>query len=268
MALLWDAGVLVAWVFGSQADGTARPDSDVDLAVITDEPLPLLRRSDSFASPSRTSARRWTSSTCSERACRRKRGSSTRGACCSATTKPRRVREVVRILGRWPYVRRSLREVDAAFLSQIAAAAPPVVDPDRVRAKLATFAAYCRRLDELAAQPTEAYLPDAAYEGRYLVQSAAQVCLDLAHHLIASRGWAPTVEYRDAYARLAEHDVLDRELTGRLQDLAGLRNRLVHLYDDVDDVLVHRALQEGRADLDAFAASIARISAEQQPLRT
>ncbi len=133
-----------------------------------------------------------------------------------------------------------------------------MVDPDRVRAKLATLATYRRRLAELAELASEDYAANHAYEGRYLVQSAAQLCIDLAHHLIASAGWAPTVEYRDAFARLAEHDVMDGDLAARMQDLTGLRNRLVHLYDDVDDVLVHQALRSGLSDIDGFAAAVAR----------
>lgn len=134
-----------------------------------------------------------------------------------------------------------------------------MTDPDRVRAKLSSLATYRRRLAELAALPSEEYVAAHRYEGRYLVQAAAQVCIDLAHHVIASNGWTPTVEYRDAFARLAEHGVVGEELAARLQDLAGLRNRLVHLYDDVDDQLVHSSLVEGLRDLDAFAAVVAAL---------
>lgn len=134
-----------------------------------------------------------------------------------------------------------------------------MVDPDRVRAKLSSLAVYRRRLGELAAMPDEEYLADHVYEGRYLVQAAAQACIDLAHHLIASAGWTPTMEYRDAFTRLAEHAVIPDGLAERLQDLAGLRNRLVHLYDDVDDTLVHAALRDGLDDLDAFAAAVSAL---------
>lgn len=44
VAVLREAGVLAAWVFGSHAAGTARPDSDIDVALLTEEPMPLLRR--------------------------------------------------------------------------------------------------------------------------------------------------------------------------------------------------------------------------------
>ncbi|MGH3995944.1 MAG: HepT-like ribonuclease domain-containing protein [Pseudonocardiaceae bacterium] len=53
---------------------------------------------------------------------------------------------------------------------------------------------------------------------------------------------------------------LDDALAGRLRGLAGLRNRLVHVYDEIDDARVHEALTTGLPDLDAFAAAVARLA--------
>ena len=58
-----------------------------------------------------------------------------------------------------------------------------------------------------------------------------------------------------------DQGVLPGDLVGRLQDLTGLRNRLVHLYDDVDDSLVHQALAAGLTDLEDFATAVARLLA-------
>lgn len=44
-ALLAAAGVRFAYLFGSRATGRHRPDSDADLAVLTDRPLTLLAES-------------------------------------------------------------------------------------------------------------------------------------------------------------------------------------------------------------------------------
>ena len=38
-----EPGIVVAWIFGSVARGTARPESDVDVAVAFDDVLPLPR---------------------------------------------------------------------------------------------------------------------------------------------------------------------------------------------------------------------------------
>ena len=45
-----------------------------------------------------------------------------------------------------------------------------------------------------------------------------------------------------------------------MRALAGLRNRLVHVYEEVDDRIVHRSLGEGLDDLSAFARAMARLA--------
>ncbi len=53
--------------------------------------------------------------------------------------------------------------------------------------------------------------------------------------------------------------MLDADLTSRMRALAGLRNRLVHVYDRIDDVRVHAALTEGLGDLEAFGRAVSRF---------
>lgn len=134
-----------------------------------------------------------------------------------------------------------------------------MVDPDRVRRLLATLDHYRRHLARLGDLPLEQYLEEQVFAGRYLVQAAAQTCIDVANHLIASEGWRVPADYRDAFTVLEEEDVVDADLAARLRALAGLRNRLVHLYDDIDDRLVHTFLEERLGDLEAFAAAVARL---------
>lgn len=89
---------------------------------------------------------------------------------------------------------------------------------------------------------------------------AAQTCIDLTNHIIASEGWRTPRDFGDSFTVLHEHGVIDDTLAGRLRDLAGLRNRLVHVYDEIDDVRVHQALATGLSDLDAFATVVARLA--------
>ena len=46
----------------------------------------------------------------------------------------------------------------------------------------------------------------------------------------------------------------------RLRGLAGLRNRLVHVYDTIDDARVHAAIGTGLPDIDAFATAVALVA--------
>lgn len=133
-----------------------------------------------------------------------------------------------------------------------------MVDPARTRRLLSSLAGYKDRLAALAELPQERYLSEQALAGRYLVQVSAQTCIDVANHVIASDGWRVPGDFRDAFTVLEENDVLDADLAERLRALTGLRNRLVHLYEDVDDARVYEALAAGLVDLDAFARAIAK----------
>lgn len=132
-----------------------------------------------------------------------------------------------------------------------------MVDPARVRRLLESLEAHRGRLAELGRLPTDRYVEEQRFAGRYLVQASAQICIDVANHLISSEGWRVPRDFRDAFTVLEERRVLGEGLADRLRALTGLRNRLVHLYEEVDDALVHRAIRDGLGDLDAFARAVA-----------
>lgn len=105
--------------------------------------------------------------------------------------------------------------------------------------------------------PVDLYVDQQALAGRYLVQASAQICIDLANHLISSEGWRVPRDFRDAFTVLEERGIIEAGLAERMRAMVGLRNRLVHLYAEVNDSRVHTALREGLGDLDAFARAIA-----------
>ena len=75
-------------------------------------------------------------------------------------------------------------------------------------------------------------------------------------------------DYGDAFRVLAEVEVLDDGLAGRMVALAGARNLIVHLYAEVDDERLARAVREGGLDdLSAFARGSRRSSSREQRSR-
>lgn len=135
-----------------------------------------------------------------------------------------------------------------------------MVDPGRVERLLEALAGYRTRLETLRDLPADEYEGERALAGRYLVQAAAQACIDIANHVIASSGWRAPRDFRDAFTVLEEEKAIDAALAERMRALAGLRNRLVHVYEDVDDRIVHASLPEGLDDLSRFARAMARLT--------
>ena len=128
-----------------------------------------------------------------------------------------------------------------------------MVDEQRVRRLLGLLERY---RDLLAADE-----PD-PYRRRHLIQTCAQICIDLASHVISSDGHRVPRSYADTFRVLAEAGVLDDALARRLAALAGARNVIVHLYAEVDDERLAALIRGGGLDdLGAFAARIAALTA-------
>jgi uncharacterized protein YutE (UPF0331/DUF86 family) len=132
-----------------------------------------------------------------------------------------------------------------------------MVDRARVERLLETLAGYRDQLAPLRDLPASEYKGERALAARYLVQASAQVSIDIANHLIASSGWRAPADYRDSFTVLQEQGIIDVALAERMRNLAGLRNRLVHVYEEIDDAIVQESLTDGLHDLSAYAQAIA-----------
>lgn len=87
-----------------------------------------------------------------------------------------------------------------------------MVAPETVRRLLEALREYSAELQTLSRTPVDDYSGSEAYAGRYLVQSAAQACIDLCNHLIASEGWRSPRDSRDTFTVLEEHSILSSDL--------------------------------------------------------
>jgi uncharacterized protein YutE (UPF0331/DUF86 family) len=85
---------------------------------------------------------------------------------------------------------------------------------------------------------------------------ATQVVIDLGLSACLHFNLGTPESYGDAFRRLADAGLVDRELTQRLTRAAGFRNLVAHAYESLDMERVHRAATEGPADLRAFLARL------------
>ena len=92
---------------------------------------------------------------------------------------------------------------------------------------------------------------------KYRFVTAIEGVARVANHIVVSEGWGAPETNADAVERLAEQDVIELALAGRLRSAIGFRNVLVHQYAEVDDDRVVAALED-LDDLDAYVAQVAR----------
>jgi uncharacterized protein YutE (UPF0331/DUF86 family) len=81
-------------------------------------------------------------------------------------------------------------------------------------------------------------------------QVAIECCVDIASHIVAANELRRPADRRDVFKVLAEAGYLDEDYAATMVQMAQLRNRLVHLYWDIDPEKMYRYLQD---DLVFFA---------------
>ncbi len=83
-------------------------------------------------------------------------------------------------------------------------------------------------------------------------QAAIESCIDMASHLVSTHNLGQPQEQRDLFEFLAQAGYLDEQYAATMGNLVGFRNRLVHLYWDVDSERLHQYLLQDVAHLRRF----------------
>lgn len=85
---------------------------------------------------------------------------------------------------------------------------------------------------------------------------AVQIVVDLGLSACLHFNLGTPESYGDAFRRLANANLLDRDLAQRLAQAVGFRNLVAHAYESLDMQRVHEAAEKGPADLRAFLARL------------
>lgn len=98
--------------------------------------------------------------------------------------------------------------------------------------------------------------PHVAAAAESYLRRALEALLDLGRHILAKGFGVAASEYADVPRLLREEEILSVELAGRLKKMAGYRNRLVHLYDQVTDEELYGILTDHLHDVTAVTDAL------------
>ena len=134
-----------------------------------------------------------------------------------------------------------------------------MVKPEKVASILNNLRGYREKLEKLAAFSEGEFLHDftKVESAKHLLQVSIETCLDIAHHIVAEGGYRNPEDSYDSFVVLNEEKILPDDFMPTLREMVSFRNRVVHLYWDVDDKVVYRIVQNNLADIDRFASLIA-----------
>jgi uncharacterized protein YutE (UPF0331/DUF86 family) len=94
------------------------------------------------------------------------------------------------------------------------------------------------------------------YSLRYLFQITIETCINIGTHIISSYRLGLPKEYSDVFRILNNNHVISEDIENRMILMTRFRNRLVHIYWDIDDETIFKYLQENLEDFYAYKKEI------------
>lgn len=99
--------------------------------------------------------------------------------------------------------------------------------------------------------------PDKIASAKYHFIVAIEACIDMCNHLISRNELRVPEDYADTFRVMMDAGAFDSLFVDNLMKMAKFRNRLVHLYWEVDDKTVYQILQNHLNDFKKFLNSVA-----------
>lgn len=136
------------------------------------------------------------------------------------------------------------------------------MNDDRITEQLQLLKKYISLLESIAEKSPDEFFEDDILKGaaqRYL-QLAIESCLNIGNRIISLLQVENDIKspntYSDIFVILAELNVLPRDFTDKLIPMARFRNRLVHVYWEIDDRMVWDILHNNLSDIKDFIAYV------------
>jgi uncharacterized protein YutE (UPF0331/DUF86 family) len=137
----------------------------------------------------------------------------------------------------------------------------PLYDQERMVRLVSEHRKSISRLQDLSNVGREIFLsdPDKIGSAKYHFIVAIETCIDMCNHVISRNGYRVPEDYGDTFKVLEEVGAFGRDFAEELRNMARFRNRLVHLYWEVDDVQLYDILQGRLSDFKKFLDAISEF---------
>ena len=133
-----------------------------------------------------------------------------------------------------------------------------MIDKVKTEKLLSELEEFIKSLEDLLNFSVEEYLDEKRniYSGRYLLQISIETCINISNHIVSRMKLGLPNEYADAFRLLNKNDIISYELLEKMILMTRFRNRVVHMYWDIDDSYVFDLINNNLKDVIKFKESI------------
>jgi uncharacterized protein YutE (UPF0331/DUF86 family) len=137
-----------------------------------------------------------------------------------------------------------------------------MVNHEKIRNKLRAITTCLEKLEHLKKNSEAEFLDEYTLTdtARHNLQIAVEAMLDISNHIIARHSFEIPKNNAESFTILCRHNILSKENQETYTAMAKFRNRIVHMYDDIDNREVYKILQDHLDDYRAFIQDIMRYT--------
>jgi len=135
----------------------------------------------------------------------------------------------------------------------------PLFNPDKIVKLVSEMRKSVSHLNSLKTLDRKSFLndPDKIGSAKYHFIVAIESAIDICNHIISQNGYRTPEDYGDTFQIMGEQGAFNEDFVKALKNMARFRNRLIHLYWEVNDEQVYEILQNRLNDFKTFLDIIA-----------
>ena len=133
-----------------------------------------------------------------------------------------------------------------------------MIDKQKIESLFKELDTYLKEVKQLSLLSEVEYLTNVRniYSGRYLLQISIETCINIGNHIISREALGIPKDYADTFRILQSNNIISTSLLERLILMTRFRNRIVHLYWDIDDKLVLEIIKNNYGDFINYRTEI------------
>ena len=135
----------------------------------------------------------------------------------------------------------------------------PLYDKEKILKIVSELRKSVRRLQSLRNLSQDKFIkdPDKIGSAKYHFIVAIESSIDMCNHIISRNGYRVPEDYADTFRVMAEVGTIAEDFSEELIKMAKYRNRLVHIYWEINDKQLYQILHNNLDDLKKLLDSIA-----------
>lgn len=133
-----------------------------------------------------------------------------------------------------------------------------MIDKDLVYRKIKLISKDLKELKQISYLTEKEYFKNPMWEiqaERFLERIIGRT-IDVNYHIVTETGNPPPSDYYESFIELGKLKILPREFSREMASYAGLRNRLVHEYNSLDEKKIYKAMKKLIKDIPKYLLAL------------